>query len=120
MKRFATLYAALDATTSTNVKLEALITYFASAAPEDAAWASYFLAGGKPRQTVPTRVLADAARERAGLPEWSRIRPWAIWPRRSPICCRRPRANRRWGSRNGSSSACWACAVSIRRRCASA
>ncbi|WP_070107099.1 ATP-dependent DNA ligase [Burkholderia plantarii] len=70
MKRFATLYAALDATTSTNVKLEALITYFASAAPEDAAWASYFLAGGKPRQTVPTRVLADAARERAGLPAW--------------------------------------------------
>ncbi|WP_250512316.1 ATP-dependent DNA ligase [Caballeronia sp. INDeC2] len=70
MKRFATLYAALDATTSTNEKLEALIVYFSGAAPEDAAWASYFLAGGKPRQSVPTRLLTEFARERAGLPEW--------------------------------------------------
>ena len=47
MKRFAALYTALDATTSTNEKLEALIAYFSAAEPEDAAWASYFLAGGK-------------------------------------------------------------------------
>ena len=70
MKRFAALYAALDATTSTNDKLAALTSYFAATAPEDAAWASYFLAGGKPRQSVPTRLLSDLARERAGLPEW--------------------------------------------------
>ena len=70
MKRFAALYTALDATTSTNEKLEALIAYFSAAEPEDAAWASYFLAGGKPRQSVPTRLLTEFARERAGLPEW--------------------------------------------------
>ncbi|MDR5756165.1 ATP-dependent DNA ligase [Caballeronia sp. LZ035] len=70
MKRFATLYTALDATTSTNEKLEALIAYFAAAEPEDAAWAAYFLAGGKPRQSVPARLLAEFARERAGLPDW--------------------------------------------------
>ncbi|BEU23837.1 ATP-dependent DNA ligase [Paraburkholderia sp. 22B1P] len=70
MKRFATLYTALDATTSTRDKLDALITYFHAAPPEDAAWASYFLAGGKPRQAVPTRLLTDIARTRAGLPEW--------------------------------------------------
>jgi DNA ligase-1 len=70
MKRFATLYTTLDATTSTNDKLEALIAYFSNAAPEDAAWASYFLAGGKPRQSVPTRLLIECARDRAGLPEW--------------------------------------------------
>ncbi|WP_322069080.1 ATP-dependent DNA ligase [Paraburkholderia bannensis] len=70
MKRFAALYTALDATTSTNDKLEALVAYFASAQPEDAAWAAYFLAGGKPRQSVPTRVLVECARERAGLPAW--------------------------------------------------
>lgn len=70
MKHFAALYTALDATTSTNEKLAALIAYFSAAQPEDAAWASYFLAGGKPRQTVPTRVLVECARERAGLPEW--------------------------------------------------
>ncbi|WCM24747.1 ATP-dependent DNA ligase [Paraburkholderia bryophila] len=70
MKRFAALYAALDASTSTHDKLEALTAYFAVAAPEDAAWAAYFLAGGKPRQAVPTRQLTEIARERAGLPPW--------------------------------------------------
>ncbi|GAB2901696.1 ATP-dependent DNA ligase [Paraburkholderia jirisanensis] len=70
MKRFAALYTALDATTSTRDKLDALTTYFSAAPPEDAAWASYFLAGGKPRQAVPTRLLSDIARTRAGLPEW--------------------------------------------------
>jgi DNA ligase-1 len=70
MKRFAALYTALDASTSTHDKLEALTTYFAAAAPEDAAWASYFLAGGKPRQSVPTRLLREIACERAGLPAW--------------------------------------------------
>jgi DNA ligase-1 len=70
MKRFAALYTALDGTTSTKEKLEALIAYFSAAEPEDAAWASYFLSGGKPRQSVPTRLLIEFARERAGLPEW--------------------------------------------------
>ncbi|MDR6495071.1 hypothetical protein J2797_004987 [Paraburkholderia terricola] len=70
MKRFAALYTALDATTSTRDKLEALTSYFSAAEPEDAAWASYFLAGGKPRQSVPTRLLTEIARERAGLPPW--------------------------------------------------
>jgi DNA ligase 1 len=70
MRRFAALYAALDATTSTNEKLEALTAYFSAAEPEDAAWASYFLAGGKPRQSVSTRLMIEFARERAGLPEW--------------------------------------------------
>ncbi|KQR89791.1 ATP-dependent DNA ligase [Burkholderia sp. Leaf177] len=70
MKRFAALYTALDGTTSTKEKLEALIAYFSAAEPEDAAWASYFLSGGKPRQSVPTRLLSEFARERARLPEW--------------------------------------------------
>ena len=30
----------------------------------------YFLAGGKPRQTVPTRLLRETARDIAALPEW--------------------------------------------------
>ena len=70
MKRFAALYTALDATTSTHDKLDALTTYFVAAASEDAAWASYFLAGGKPRQSVPTRLLREIACDRAGLPAW--------------------------------------------------
>ncbi|MBF8747565.1 ATP-dependent DNA ligase [Pseudomonas monteilii] len=70
MKAFAELYLRLDATTSSNAKLEALRDYFASAAPEDAAWAVYFLAGGRPRQLVPTRLLRELAIALAGLPDW--------------------------------------------------
>ena len=70
MKEFAALFAALDATTSTKKKTDALLAYFQRAQPADAAWALYFLAGGKPRQTVPTGLLRAAAREAAGIPEW--------------------------------------------------
>ncbi|MES2898298.1 MAG: ATP-dependent DNA ligase [Pseudomonadota bacterium] len=70
MREFARLYADLDETTATNRKLEALQNYFGSAAPENAAWAVYFLAGGKPRQAVPTKLLRQFAIEYAGLAEW--------------------------------------------------
>ncbi|MGE8497641.1 MAG: ATP-dependent DNA ligase [Pseudomonas sp.] len=70
MKAFAELYARLDATTSSNAKLQAMQDYFAKAPPADAAWAVYFLAGGRPRQVVPTRVLRELATQLAGLPDW--------------------------------------------------
>jgi DNA ligase-1 len=70
MKAFANLFAELDASTATGAKVEALKRYFAAALPADAAWAVYFLAGGKPRQVVPTAVLRALACERAGIAEW--------------------------------------------------
>lgn len=70
MKAFSSLYTTLDASTATHDKHAALLAYFRSAAPEDAAWAAYFLAGGKPRQVVPTRLLRGLAQQRAGLTEW--------------------------------------------------
>ena len=70
MKAFARLFDELDASTATSAKVEALKRYFALAAPADAAWAVYFLAGGKPRQVVPTAMLRTLACERA------RIEPW--------------------------------------------
>ena len=70
MREFARLYADLDETTATNRKLDALQAYFGSAAPENAAWAVYFLAGGKPRQAVPTKLLRQYAIEYAQLDEW--------------------------------------------------
>ena len=70
MKRFARLFEALDATTATLAKVAALKAYFAEAAPRDAAWAVYFLAGGKPRQVVPSGVLWAVACREAGIPEW--------------------------------------------------
>ena len=67
MKRFARLFAELDATTATGAKVDALKRYFAAAAPRDAAWAVYFLAGGKPRQVVPITVLGELACRVAGI-----------------------------------------------------
>jgi DNA ligase-1 len=70
MRDFARLYDALDASTATGDKVAALVHHFRHAAPEDAAWAVYFLAGGKPRQTVPTAVLREAACAGAGIDDW--------------------------------------------------
>jgi DNA ligase-1 len=70
MREFARLYAELDETTATNRKLDALQQYFAAASPENAAWAVYFLAGGKPRQAVPSKLLREFAIEYAMLDEW--------------------------------------------------
>lgn len=70
MRAFAQLFNELDASTATGAKVDALKRYFASTAPADAAWAVYFLAGGKPRQVVPTALLRALACERAGISPW--------------------------------------------------
>ena len=70
MKHFARLFAELDATTSTNAKVEALQRYFAAAPAHDAAWAVYFLSGGKPRQVVATARLRALACRIAGIEDW--------------------------------------------------
>ena len=70
MRRFSHLFAELDATTSTNAKVDALQRYFEQAPARDAAWAVYFLAGGKPRQVVPLGHLALLACEAAGIAGW--------------------------------------------------
>ena len=70
MKRFAALYRQLDGITGNLARLAALRAYFEAAPAQDAAWAVYFLAGGKPTQVVPTRVLRDAALAASRLREW--------------------------------------------------
>ena len=70
MKRFARLFNELDTSTSTRSKVDALKRYFAVADAADAAWAVYFLAGGKPRQAINSRLLRDFAIGASGLPEW--------------------------------------------------
>ncbi len=70
MKAFADLYSRLDATTSSNAKLAALQDYFRISSPADAAWAVYFLSGGRPRQLVPTKLLRELTLQASALPEW--------------------------------------------------
>ena len=70
MREFARLFLELDASTSTTAKLAALQRYLAQADERDAAWAVYFLAGGKPRQSVGSRALREFSITASGLPEW--------------------------------------------------
>ena len=70
MREFAALFEALDASTSTAAKVASLAAYFRAASAADAAWAVYFLAGGKPRQVVPTALLRATACAAAGVDDW--------------------------------------------------
>jgi DNA ligase 1 len=70
VKAFAELYAALDGTTKTNEKVNALTRYFAHVPPDDAAWAAAFLLGRRPKRLLESRKLAQWAIEESGIPEW--------------------------------------------------
>src|SRR5688572_28815598 len=70
VRAFARLYAALDETTKTNAKVDAMAEYFRIAAPADAAWAVYFLTGNRPKRLTGVRKLAAWAMELADVPEW--------------------------------------------------
>ena len=70
MKAFADLYAALDETTKTNAKVEALVRYFRAVPPEDAVWAIHFLIGRRIKRLIETRKLAEWAIAEAGIPDW--------------------------------------------------
>ncbi|MEP6989923.1 MAG: ATP-dependent DNA ligase [bacterium] len=70
MKRFAALHAEIDGTTSTNRKIDAMAQYFAQADAADAAWAVYFLSGGRPKRLIPVRRVATWAMEESHVPAW--------------------------------------------------
>ena len=70
MKRFTQLYSELDRTNRTNEKVAALESYFREAAPEDAAWALYFLCGRKLPRAVSSTDLRALAIEQSHLAPW--------------------------------------------------
>jgi len=70
VREFAKLFTEIDRTTRTNEKVEAMTSYFARADAADAAWAVYFLSGGRPKRLIPVRRLSSWAMELARVPEW--------------------------------------------------
>ncbi len=70
MKRFIALYEALDRTTGTNRKVDAIVRYFRDASPEDAAWAVFFLTGRKIPGLVSRTVIRSLVREETNVPPW--------------------------------------------------
>lgn len=70
MQRFARLYDAIDRTTSTNAKVEAMAAYFRDAPPADAAWVVFFLTGRRLKRLVPSVAIRAWVLEATGLEAW--------------------------------------------------
>jgi DNA ligase-1 len=70
MTRFAQLYDAIDRTTSTNAKVAAMVAYFKTAPPADAAWAVFFLTGRRLKRLVPYASINDWTLAATGLEDW--------------------------------------------------
>ncbi len=70
MTPFAALFAAIDATTSTTAKVEAMRAYLASAPAADAAWAIYFLTGRRLTRLLSARAIGDWVSDATGVPGW--------------------------------------------------
>jgi DNA ligase-1 len=70
MKSFAALYAALDQTTKTNAKIQAMVSYFERAEAKDSIWAIALLTGRRPKRPIRTPDLKMWATELAGIPFW--------------------------------------------------
>ncbi len=70
MRRFAELYAELDASTATSAKVEAMATYFAQVPAADAAWAVHVLTGRKLKRLIRSGELRTLAARASGYPEW--------------------------------------------------
>ena len=70
MHRFTELYFELDASNRTTSKLAALRGYFSAAPAADAAWAVYFLTGGRLKRTVASREFREWAGRACSYPEW--------------------------------------------------
>jgi DNA ligase-1 len=70
VRAFAELYAALDSTTKTNEKIEALSQYFSHAPAGDAAWAIHFLIGRRLKRLIESRKLWQWAIEEASIADW--------------------------------------------------
>jgi DNA ligase 1 len=70
MRAFSELFEELDTTTSTGLKVAAMKRYFATAAPADAAWATYILSGRRLKRFLGPATLRRWLIEACGLPEW--------------------------------------------------
>lgn len=70
MKRFATLFAAIDQTTRTNPKVDALAEYFRTAPDNDKLWCIALFSGRRPKRAVATTRLREWAAARADVPLW--------------------------------------------------
>ncbi|SHF33455.1 DNA ligase-1 [Loktanella atrilutea] len=70
MKDFAALYARIDESTKTTVKVAALADYFRTAPDDDKLWTVALFSGRRPKRTITATRLREWAAERSDIPLW--------------------------------------------------
>jgi DNA ligase-1 len=70
MKAFTELFIALDQTTKTNAKIDALVRYFEHNSDEDKLWCIALLSDKRPPRPLNTNVLRTIAANEAGIDLW--------------------------------------------------
>ncbi|UZO81951.1 ATP-dependent DNA ligase [Aquimarina sp. ERC-38] len=70
MKKFAQLIKTLDSTNKTNIKVQALASYFQQASDKDKVWTIAILSHRRPPRPVNTTLLRHWASELANIPLW--------------------------------------------------
>lgn len=70
MKEFVALFKAIDSTTKTNKKINALVKYFETADEDDKLWTVAIFSHRRPPRAVNTALLRQWASEMADLPTW--------------------------------------------------
>lgn len=70
MKDFAQLFHAIDQSTKTIAKTNALAEYFSTAQEEDKLWTIALFSGRRPKRAVTTTRLREWAAEMADIPLW--------------------------------------------------
>ena len=70
MRDFAEAFDEIDTTTATSLKVAAMVRYFRSAPPADAAWAAYILSGRRLKRFIGPSLLSRWLIEASGMPEW--------------------------------------------------
>jgi DNA ligase-1 len=72
------LFVALDRTTSTNAKVNAMAEYFGSAPAADAAWAVFFLTSRRVKRLLPWAAIGELTLAATGLERWMLEECWAV------------------------------------------
>jgi DNA ligase-1 len=70
MREFAALYAALDASTATLDKVDAIRAWLAASNPTDAAWGIHLLCGARLGRVLSPAALRRLAMDASALPDW--------------------------------------------------
>ncbi|HET6227477.1 MAG TPA: ATP-dependent DNA ligase [Bacteroidia bacterium] len=78
MKAFSELYTAIDETTKTNAKINALVHYFSTADEKDAIWCVAMLSGRRPKRTIKSGELKAWCMEIAQIPEWLFLESYSV------------------------------------------